>query len=229
MPQSRVFRPGGGSGGGGGGTSPADDGILVRLHDAYHTVVPATTATLVDGQTIVTGDFVLFTNLASDNNTVQSAAVAAGVITWTIEAVFTGSLTTPTDLDRVSVTEGDEFQNNFYFWSAEDAVFKNLINPTSELTVPALTVNAELFEVDTAFYKAVNVTYFMQRGTKVASGTVWFASNGSSSYTNDDRRLDPSVINVVFNSVMLGAIMKIRVSVTTGGDALSLQQTIRIS
>lgn len=55
----------------------------VAALDSSSTTLPATTATLIDGHTVVNGDRVLFTALSANNNQVYSAAVAGADITWT--------------------------------------------------------------------------------------------------------------------------------------------------
>lgn len=230
MPCPRIYQPGGGSGGGGGGTNPADDGILVRGHDAYSTTLPATDATLIDGLTVVTGDLFLFTNLAVDSNTIQSAAVdGGGNITWTIETLFTGSLSTPSDLDRVSVHEGDQFADNFYYWSGETGVFKNLINSVSELVVPDSTINSQFASVDTAFFKFMRIKYTIVRNGQVAMGTLFVASNGASAYSSDVRNLDPGAVNVVFGALMSGTTLIAKVSTIPNGFPATINTTIEVT
>jgi hypothetical protein len=229
MPQSRIYQPGGGSGGGGGGSDPAADGVLVNFHDAYSTVVPATDATLIDGGTVITGTLVLFTNLITDNNTVQSAAVdGGGNITWTIEPVFTSSLMTPSDLDRVSVHEGDQFADNFYYWSAETGEFRNLINTVSELVVPDSSINSQFASVDTNFYKSMRIKYLITRNGQVAMGTLFVASNGSSAYSSDNRPIDPGPVNVIFGALMSGSTLIAKVSTVPTGFAATIQMTVEV-
>lgn len=55
----------------------------VDLLDTVDTTLPTTTATQIDGVTVVNGYRVLFTNLSSGNNEVYTAAVSGSAITWT--------------------------------------------------------------------------------------------------------------------------------------------------
>jgi hypothetical protein len=58
--------------------------ILIDAKDDVQTVLPPTTATLVDGYTIVNGSIVCFTNLTSGANKLYKATVAGINITWTV-------------------------------------------------------------------------------------------------------------------------------------------------
>jgi hypothetical protein len=58
--------------------------ILIDAKDDVRTTLPPTTATLVDGYTIVNGSIVCFTNLTSGANKLYKATVAGINITWTV-------------------------------------------------------------------------------------------------------------------------------------------------
>jgi microcystin-dependent protein len=56
--------------------------ILINLYDNVDTTLPTTTSTLIDGQTIVTGNLVLFSNLATGNNQIYQATVTGPSVSW---------------------------------------------------------------------------------------------------------------------------------------------------
>lgn len=58
--------------------------ILIEAKDDIQLTLPPTTATLVDGYTIVNGSIVCFTNLTSGANKLYKATVAGINITWTV-------------------------------------------------------------------------------------------------------------------------------------------------
>jgi microcystin-dependent protein len=66
--------------------------ILVTLYDNVDTTLPSTTSTLIDGQTIVTGNLVLFSNLATGNNQIYQATVSGPSVSWmSINSPITGA------------------------------------------------------------------------------------------------------------------------------------------
>ena len=82
--------------------------LRARLLDAVDLTLPATTATLIDGQTVANGNDVLFAALTSGNNKVYRAAVTGINIVWTAQNEFAGS-TSPTKGDSILILEGTTY------------------------------------------------------------------------------------------------------------------------
>lgn len=76
--------------------------ILVNLYDNVDTTLPSTSSTLIDGQTIATGNLVLFSNLATGNNQVYQATVSGPSVSWM-------SINSPGSGNQVFVQSGNLF------------------------------------------------------------------------------------------------------------------------
>jgi len=97
-----------------GNISPVRNKIAVKARDNVSVSLPATTATVIDGVSIATGDLFLFTNLTVDNNRVFRASVSGVNITWVVQVFGFNIDGTPANGDEVFVLEGSVFQFNSY-------------------------------------------------------------------------------------------------------------------
>ena len=89
----------------------------VNLLDSVDTVLPATTATLIDGVTVTNGMRVLFTTLSSGNNEIYTAAVSGSAITWTLATDGITGTGVPGAGDAVLVLQGTNYSEAAYNYS----------------------------------------------------------------------------------------------------------------
>jgi len=90
---------------------------LITYKDDTSTVYPATDATLVEGQTIVDGDYVIFTNLIVAPNKMYKANVdGSGNIIWTDLVLNTDATGNPTKGQFAFITAGDTNTDYLFVW-----------------------------------------------------------------------------------------------------------------
>lgn len=97
----------------------------VDLLDSVDTSKPASTSTQIDGQTVVDGDRVLFTNLTvetTDNDEVFLASVSGTSITWTLETDGQAGDGTSTDGDTIFVQRGTTYEDKTFNYNGTDWV-----------------------------------------------------------------------------------------------------------
>lgn len=115
------------------GTSPAN------------TSKPTTTATQVDGNTIVDGDRVLFAGLTvetADNNKVFIASVSGTSITWTVETDGQDSTGDPTDGDTLFCQRGDVNADRTFNYNGTSWILISNLNGAVSGPVGSVTDNA---------------------------------------------------------------------------------------
>lgn len=138
--------------------------IKVRLLDRTSTTLP-TGAVTVDGTSVTTGDFVLFTNLSSNNNEIYLAnGTGPAIASWTAQTFFENSSSSPSNGDFVFVKEGTQYQESIIFY--DGTIFRfftvnYVLAPiANNQAVPADVSN---FFVDPTKHKAFSAEYSLRR------------------------------------------------------------------
>ncbi|MGA9042268.1 MAG: hypothetical protein WB421_17175, partial [Terriglobales bacterium] len=91
--------------------------LEVQAKDDVSTTLPATTATAIDGYTVVNGDRVLFTNLATGNNEVYVATVTGTAVSWTAAEDLHRTTAAPSLGDTIIVENGTNNENAGYTYN----------------------------------------------------------------------------------------------------------------
>lgn len=116
----------------------------VNLYDNVDTTLPATTATLIDGTTVTDGMRVLFTNLASNNNQVYTAAVVSTAITWTAALDNDRVSAAPVTGDSILVLSGTTWAESAFNYNGTSWVQfngANQVQPGTALSKSGNTLN----------------------------------------------------------------------------------------
>ena len=177
-----------GGGGSGNGTIKAD------LYDPVSTSLPAGVSATIDGQALVDGDRVLFSNLAINNNKIYEASGVGVSIAWTPIGAFQDNLETPTDGDIVVIARGAAFADQQALFNGTDFRVNDVVryfdgaNGTdyweqSSLKTSTLTdntVNGVVFDVNVTGSENWIIDYSLTRGAGVKeTGQIYMTSDGS--------------------------------------------------
>lgn len=165
-------------------------GGIVRVdgYDPVSTALPTTTASLVDGQTVVTDMLVLFDALTANPHRVYKATVVGINITWAAQSVFVNGLD-PVIGESVRVNSGTTFRLALGVYDATNFKFGNFTryyNGTDYFEMSSITAiavaastTATVFSVGYTGSENLIVDFSITRGATKDVGTLHITTNGT--------------------------------------------------
>lgn len=176
---------GGASGSGSGGL------LTVTCFDPFDTVLPSGTSATIDGHTIVNGDLVIFTNLASGtNNRVYKATGVGTSIIWAQQSFFNGQLD-PFIGSLVEVTVGSNYGGYIGTFNGTTWTFNDIVrhfNTSGDfweqtsirtVSIPANSSGAFL-TVPVASISNMMINFSLNCGASKEAGILFLTQNGTS-------------------------------------------------
>lgn len=243
MPGTYIRWPSTTGGGGGGGSGTGF--VKVDLYDPLTTsltVGPAATDPfVVDGVTVTNGMHVLFSNLGVGNNRVYSAAISAGVITWTVVSAFTtsggASTSSPSAGDSVIITQGDSFADQSGIFTGSTWEFNNIVRyfngvnyfEQSSLNISTLTdntTNGSVFTVGYTGSENIVVEFSLARGGSKEIGTLFITTDGASvAIASAGAAL--AALGVSFSGAISGSDLILQYTTTSTGSDATIKYNLR--
>jgi hypothetical protein len=232
--QSKITQLGVGSGSGGG------SGLQkVRLMNPTSTVLPTGTVT-VDGQTVNTGDLVLFTGLASGNNMIYKAVGTGTTITsWQSQYLFNGSAS-PSEADTVIVQEGTSYADTVGTFTGTAWSFNNKVryfNATgdywevSSMNSAVLANNqvapADIFAINWLGSENMWMDYSIARGTTKEAGTILITTDGTNVGIANTNVENNGYAGILFEGTISGSTIHIQYTSTNTGSTAQLKWTLK--
>lgn len=206
--------------------------VKATFLDPISSVLPTGVSVTIDGVSGVNGDFVLFTNLSSNNNRVYKLGGVGVAITWTPERIFQGAFD-PTDGDSVRIQKGTIFQEQLAVFDSVN--FKvndtirmfNGVSPDyvelgsiKTVTLVDNTINGEVFSVSVGNNENWIVNYSILRGAGLKeTGQLLITSDGTTvALSNTNAYFGDT--GVTFNAdINLGNIRLLYTTTNTGTSA----------
>jgi hypothetical protein len=206
----------------------------VQAYDPVNTTLPAVDPTIIDGYTVLNGDKVLFSNLTNplENNKIYTAAIAAGVITWTEDTLFI-----PNVNDYVLVENGNAFAVQAGVFNGTSFDFNRVVRyfngvdyfEQSAIYAVSLTNNSTntVFTINVANSENMVVDYSILRGTNKTTGTLYITTDGVAAQVSDVGVNLYSPVGVSFIAdIALGQIT-LSCNADNSGDNGELKYTLR--
>lgn len=173
---------------GSGGSDSGGGLIEVTYADPIDTSLPTGTSATIDGNAVVNGDTVLFTNLSSGNNEIYQVTGVGSSLVWTPQPVFAG-VAAPTSGAAVIVTSGTAFAAQLGKFNGTSWDFNTTVRyfngadyfEQSALITSTLTANttADIFVVAAAGSENIVIDFSIVRGSTKETGTLWITQNDS--------------------------------------------------
>lgn len=166
--------------------------VKATFLDPISSVLPTGVSVTIDGVSGVNGDFVLFTNLSSNNNRVYKLGGVGVAITWAPERIFQGAFD-PTDGDSVRIQKGTIFQEQLAVFDSVNfkvndtiRMFNGVSTDYVELgsiktvTLVDNTINGIVFSVSVGNNENWIVNYSVLRGAGLKeTGQLLLTSDGT--------------------------------------------------
>lgn len=172
-----------------GASGSGGSGIKATYLDPVSTVLPTGVSVIVDDETGVNGDLVLFTNLASGNNRIYELNGVGTSITWTPQPSF-GGANDPLDGDSVRIMGGLAFRESLAVFNGTDFRVNDIVRffdgisadywelgsiKTSDLLDATTDI---LFSVAYAGSENINIEYSIIRGATKETGILMITTDG---------------------------------------------------
>ena len=215
--------------------------VKVDLLDTVDTSLPSISPAVIDGQTVASGDLVLFTALTSPApNRVYQASISGSVITWTVQPAFpTSTFTEPYDpingnlvqilrglayADQLALFNGTSFQINnvvrnfsadlLDYFEQDGIVTSTLLNNSSGHVFSVTNLGSENMVVDFSLFRGSSPIL-------KEAGTLYITSNGlNANFSTGGAVLGTTGISF-FTTVSGGnLILGYNADSTTGMDAI---------
>ena len=172
------------------GASGSGQGLFkVDYFDPISTALPSGVSVIIDGQTGVDGDLVLFTNLAVGNNKIYELGGVGVALTWTPQKVFDAGSETPSDGDLAVILNGDAFNNQIANFKDTNWVVNEVVRhfngadfwEQDSLRTSTLTDNTtdSVFEVNATGSENIIVDYSISRGANKETGYLIISHDGT--------------------------------------------------
>lgn len=205
-------------------------GVPVRVHgyDLVTTTLPATTAYLIDGQTVVTDMLVLFDALTSDPHRVYKATVVGINITWVAQSVFTDGLD-PDVGESIRVIDGINFElalgtfdgttfkfGNFTrYYNGNDYFEQSAIISVSI----AASTTAPLFTVGYLGSENIVVEFSIIRGSSKETGVLYVTTDGATAQVSQGGAAI-ALSGISFSAIISGSDVILRYTSDAGTTGL---------
>lgn len=177
--------------------------IKTDLHDPISTTLPGGASAVVDGETLVDGDKVLFTNLAVDNHRIYEVSGVGVSLIWTVVNAF-DSQPDPAEGDLVVIAKGTGFAGQVGTFANAAFSFNEVLRlfdganyqeissiKKSTLVDNSITV---VYSVSLGGSENQEISYSITRGLNKEVGKIILGASGSDSSLN---RYTASVIGDV--------------------------------
>lgn len=178
------------------------------LYDPVSTTLPVGVSATVDGESVVDGDLVYFTNLGANNDRLYQVSGVGVALVWTALPIF-GNSFNPTAGDSIRVIRGDMFAGQTVYFDGSTHKVNDIVryfdgdNGTDfyeqtsikTLTLTDNTVDQAIFSVGAVASENMTAQYSILRGTKKETGQLIMTYNGISdvSMTPASAYTDPSL------------------------------------
>jgi hypothetical protein len=231
--QSKIAQLGVGSGSGSGGGLQK-----VRLVDPISTVLPTGSVT-IDGQSVLTGDLVLFSNLGTGSNKIYKAVGSgASIASWQSQFVFNGS-DSPSEADTVIVMEGTGFADAIGTFTGSTWSFNNKVRyfngadywETSSLNSAVLANNqvspADIFAINWLGSENMIMDYSIARGTSKEVGTMHITTDGTTVGIATSNVENNGYPGIAFSASIVGSVIHIQYTSSNSGSTAQLKWTLK--
>jgi len=142
--------------------------VKVALVDRSATSLPLIAGGIIDGEVILDGDKVLFSNLSIDNNRVYRASISGGAISWSAQPDFAGQFD-PAQADVVRVIKGTVYCKSQFIFQGSVWLWGMINIDQKELGSAAESWSSA--HIDSLIGKTVAITTDSTNGDAVISGT----------------------------------------------------------
>ncbi len=165
--------------------------VKADLYDPLSTTLPTTAPLTLDGVVVVSGHFVLFSNLSSGNNRVYKATVTGFVVSWQAQSVYTNGAN-PSQGEEIRIRYGTGFRGALGYYDVDSDYFNfnDFVRHYSgtdyweqaSIKTLALDNNTTDTVFSVAFVGSENMImdYSILRGTSKETGTLHITTDGSS-------------------------------------------------
>ena len=209
----------------------------VEYVDPISTVLPTGSSVMIDGNAGVNGNRVLYTNLASGNNTIYTLGGVGTSITWTQLAAFQAGVS-PSNADRVKVLLGNTYADAIGFfngtsWNFGDvqrfiSVAGDYWEQTSIRTQSIIdgTTNT-IFSVPALGTENMIVSYSVLRGNRKETGQFVVTNNSLTASVGVEGTYITDT-GVSFSAILSGGNVVVSYTATSLGQGGSMRYFIQL-
>jgi hypothetical protein len=209
--------------------------VRVDVYDPITTVLPTSSPAVIDGVTVASNMFVLFSNLTAGNNRVYKATVSGSTISWSVQSAYSSGLD-PVLGDEVLAQSGTTFGLAHGIWNGTAFKFNDTVRyytgtdywELSSLKTQALAASTTgvVFSVQMSGSENMIVDYSIMRGLVKETGTLHITASGAVvAVTTSGAYIGTS--GVSFSGDILSGNLRLKYTADSGGGAATMKYFVK--